>query len=95
MITRTITARVRIGGIVEGNPPMLAFSEMVARPDGKRKLFSQMAQVTDADLLARLRQAALNGEEADVVLETRLSTEDLSTVLKDFSVIHVAAVATA
>ena len=94
MITRTITAHVRIGGIVEGNPPMLAFSEMATRTDGKRKLISQMAQVTDADLLARLRESAANGEEADVILETRLSTEELSTTLKDFSVVRATVAAT-
>lgn len=86
MKTQTIKLRVRVGGLAEGNPPMLAFSKLVARPDGKTKLHSQMVQVTDMALLAKLRCEANNGVEADVVLETRLSSEEMSTTLKDFAV---------
>ena len=47
-------ARVRIGGVTQDSPPMLAFSQIVARPDGKRKLISQMARVENSEILARL-----------------------------------------
>jgi hypothetical protein len=69
------------GGITEGNPPLLAFSEIVARPDGKRKLISQIVQVTDAALLSRLRREVHNGDKAEIIVEQHIS----SSVLKDFT----------
>ncbi len=91
MKTSTIKLRVQVRGIVEGNPPMLAFTKMLQRPDGKCKLHSQMAQVTDAALLERLRAEAHAGEEAAVVLETCLSSEGTSVVLKDFASVNAPA----
>ena len=88
MKTQTIKLRVRVDGLAEGNPPMLAFSKLLTRPDGKTKLHSQMAQVTDRALLAQLRCEANNGAEADVILETRLSSEEMSTTLKEFALVQ-------
>jgi hypothetical protein len=93
MKSEILTERVRIGGIVEGNPPMLAFSKLLTRPDGKQKLHSQMVQVTDSDLLARLRHEVQNGMEADIEIETDWTHPDIPTVLKNYSVVmaHVRA----
>lgn len=82
--TQLIRLRVRVGGLTEGNPPMLAFSKLLTRPDGKTKLHSQMTQVTDTALLAQVRCEANNGVEADIVRETRLSCEEVSTIVKEF-----------
>ena len=56
MITKTVTLRVRVGGLTHDVPPMLAYSKIITRPEGNRKLFSQMVQMTNLDLLARLQK---------------------------------------
>ena len=86
-MTNTIRMKVRVGGLTKDDPPLLAYSKIVARPDGKRKLFSQMAAVTDAELLARLRRDVHPGDEAEVVVEQRLCDTGISIVLKDFCVV--------
>lgn len=84
MIETTVKMRVKINGLTQDEPPMLAYSKIVTRPDGKRKLFSQMAQVTDAELLQRLCRDARNGEEADIVIEQRLGN-GIAIVLLEFT----------
>lgn len=83
MIVTTVKMRVKINGLTQDEPPMLAYSKIATRPDGKRKLFSQMAQVTDAELLQRLCRDARNGEEAEVVIEQRLG-DGMAIILLDF-----------
>jgi hypothetical protein len=85
MKRETLVERVRIGGIVEGEPPMLAFSKLLTRPDGK--LHTQMVQITDAALLARLHQEIHTGDEADIEIETDWTHPDIPTVLKSFSAV--------
>ena len=86
MIVSTVKMRVRVGGLTGEEPPMLLYSRIVARPDGKRKLFSQMVQVTNPDLLVKVRREARNGEEADVVVEQCLGG-GVSSVLLDFNLV--------
>jgi hypothetical protein len=88
MTVETLREQVRIAGIVEGNPPMLAFSRMLTRPDGKRKLHTQMVQILDAELLSRLRREVATGTEAVIVIETDWTKPDIPTILKDFSLIQ-------
>jgi hypothetical protein len=35
MSVKTVKMRVRIGGLTNDDPPMLAYSKIVKRPDGK------------------------------------------------------------
>ena len=83
MSVTTIKMRVKINGLTQDEPPMLSYSKIVTRPDGKRKLFSQMAQVTDAELLQRVCRDARNGGEAEVIIEQRLGN-GMAIVLLDF-----------
>jgi hypothetical protein len=43
-----------------------------------------MARVTDNELLARLRREARPGDEAEFIIEQRLSPDGMSIVLKDY-----------
>lgn len=88
MIVKTVKMHVRIGGLTKDEPPMLAYSKIVTRPDGKRKLFSQMVQVTDGGLLARLRRDVQSGDEAEIVIEQRLG-EGITSILLDFAPVRV------
>ncbi len=65
-------ARVRLGGVTQDDPPLLAFSQIAARPDGKRKLISQMARVDSKELLVLLKQIPA-GDEAEIVVEQYLT----------------------
>ena len=80
-----VKTRVQISGIVEGDPPVLSYYKIAARPDGKRKLFGQSAKVMDDVLLARLRQEAQSGMEAEVVVEQSVTPVGISNVLQDFT----------
>jgi hypothetical protein len=81
----TVKTQVEIGGIAEGNPPMLTYHKIATRPDGKRKLIVQSAQVTELDLLVRLRREACNGMMAEVTVEQHLSPDGVSNILLDFA----------
>lgn len=96
-MTITVKTRVEIGGFTEGNPPRLTYHKIATRPDGKRKLIVQSAQVTEPELLARLRREACNGVLVEIVVEQHLSPEGISNVLMDFALIEsgLPAVATA
>lgn len=88
-----LTERVQFRGIVDGEPPMLAFSKMLTRPDGKRKLHSQMVQVINKELLARLCREAQMGDEIDVEIETDWTHPDIPTILKNFTSVVAPALA--
>ena len=90
MITSAIKIRGRIGAITEGEPSRLIYSKIVTRPDGKRKLFSQSVEITNAALLARLKCELREGDEAELVIEQTLGG-GVSNVLRDFSVVAAAA----
>lgn len=87
MITKTVTMRVRAGGLTNDATPMLAYSKIVTRPDGNRKLFSQMVQVTDPNLLTQLRQDVKNGDEIEVTIEQTLG-DTVSSVLRGFTFVE-------
>lgn len=89
MKPETLIERVQFRGIVDGEPPLLAFSKLLTRPDGKQKLHSQMVQVTDTALLARLRREVCMGEEVEVEIETDWTHPDIPTILKDFTPVAV------
>ncbi len=61
-----------------------SYYKIAARPDGHRRLFSQSVQVTDADLISRLKKEAYEGEEAEVEIEQYIGGGKPS-VLLDFS----------
>jgi hypothetical protein len=84
-----VKLRVRVGGIVDSNPPLLAFSKSLTQQEGQRKLHTQRVQVTDPDILARLRSEVDTGDELDIVLETDWSQAEIPTVLKDFSLVRL------
>src|SRR5262249_23684119 len=94
-MTITLTTKVEIGGLAEGNPPRLTYHKIATRPDGKRKLIVQSAQVTDSELLARLRREACNGVLAEVVVEQHLSPDGISNVLRDFTLVETSPAAVA
>jgi hypothetical protein len=83
MTIKRVRLQVRMNGLTKDDPPLLAYSKMLTRPDGKRKLCSQMAQVTDAGLLARLRKVEI-GDEIEVEVAQRIGE---GNVLLDFSAI--------
>ena len=78
--------RVRVGGLTNDALPMLAYSMIVTRRAGNRKLFSQM-EVTDPDLLARLLQNVKNGDEIEVTT-AQMPGDTVSSVLRDFALIQ-------
>ena len=88
MTSEVVRLQVRFGGVVEGNPPMLAFSKLLTRTDRKRKLHSQMVQVKDSVLLNRLCREVHLGDELEIVLETDWSQENIPTILKEFSLVR-------
>ena len=85
MNSEILTERVRIGGIIDGEPPMLAFSKLLTRTDGKQKRHSQMVQVLDRALLARLRREVKKGDEVDIEIETDWTHPDIPVILKNFT----------
>src|SRR5947209_71095 len=88
-MTDTFRITVKAGVLRDGERPSLTYHKILTRPDGKQRLFSQMAYVNDTDLLARLRTQVQEGDELEVVVEQRLGG-GISSELKDFCKIRSA-----
>ena len=84
MKTIRVHTSVTIGGIQEGDPPRLCYHKIATRPDGKRRLFAQSVQVTDTNLLDRLRREVHNGDQVEIWIEQSLGV-GVSSTLTDFA----------
>lgn len=61
-----VTLRVNVGGIVEGEPPSLAWWKRARRPDGKERIVSQSVKVLDEQLFRQLTATVKSGDEIEI-----------------------------
>ena len=80
----TLTMKVTVSGLVEGNPAQLGFYKVLTLRNETKKPCSQVVQVQDEDLLQRLRSEVDPGDRIRVTIETDWAEKDMPTVLTDF-----------
>ena len=84
---KTAWFTVIVTGLVEGSPARFGFYSTLLLRNGTKKRCPMVVQVTDEELLQRLRQEVKPGDEIQVCVETDWATEGIPKFLKDFTVI--------
>jgi hypothetical protein len=79
-----LTMNVTLSGLMESEPPKMAFNKVLTLKNGSKRHGSQVVPVPDADLWRRLRAEVRPGDRIRVTIETDWGAEGLPTVLKDF-----------
>lgn len=79
-----LTTSVTVAGLVQSDPPLLAWYKRLRGPERQQKLHTQWTPVLDQRLADRLRDEVRNGDQIEITIATDWSQQGAPTYLVDF-----------